>query len=108
MAKKYAMVIDESIMINGEKLFLLLDIPADYQGRAVNSGDATVLHMEADNKVTGNKVCEMIGQAIERIGSQPEYIVSNQGHNLINGIAKSGISHHADIMIYSYKVQLLS
>lgn len=91
------MVIDESIMINGEKLFLLLGIPADHQGRAVNHEDATVLHMEAGNRFTGDKVCEMIGQTVERTGSQPEYIISDQGHNLVNGITKSGIPHHADI-----------
>lgn len=95
--QKYAMVIDESIMINREKLFLLLGIPAEHQGHPVNHGDVTILHMEAGAQFTGDDVCKNIQKVSTNVGNMPEYIVSDQGHNLVNGIGKSGIPSVSDI-----------
>lgn len=95
--QKYAMVIDESIMINREKLFLLLGIPAEHQGHPVNHGDVTILHMEAGAQFTGGDVCKNIQKVSTNVGNKPEYIVSDQGHNLVNGIGKSGIPSVSDI-----------
>ncbi len=95
--KKYAAVIDESIMINREKLFLVLGIPAEHQGRPVNHGDTVVLHMEASEKFTGDDVSKTLQDVSDNVGSKPEYVVSDQGSNLVNGIAKSGLKSVPDI-----------
>lgn len=95
--KKYAMVIDESIMINREKLLLILGIPAEHQGRAVKHEDVTVIGMEVNHNFTGDDINGKISDSVKEIGENPEYVISDQGHNLTNGIAKSGFSHHIDI-----------
>lgn len=58
--QKYAMVIDESIMVNKEKLLLMLGIPAEHLGRPVNHGDVTILHMEAGAQFVGDDICKSI------------------------------------------------
>lgn len=95
--RKYAMVIDESIMINKEKLFLILGIPAEHLGRPINHGDATILHMESSEKFTGDDVRHAIHEVASNVGGNPEYIISDQGHNLVSGITKSGVPGIADI-----------
>lgn len=95
--RKYAMVIDESIMINKEKLFLILGIPAEHLGRPINHGDATILHMESSERFTGDDVRHAIHEVASNVGGTPEYIISDQGHNLVSGITKSGIPGIADI-----------
>ena len=95
--REYAMVIDESIMINKEKLFLLLGIPAKHQGRPVSYGEVSILHMEAGAQFFGDDICKTIQEVSANVGNRPEYIVSDQGHNLVNGIGKSGIPAVSDI-----------
>lgn len=95
--KKYAVVIDESIMINREKLLLLLGIPADCQGRALRHEDVTVISMKSGHNFTGDDIKQEIENSIEEIGQSPEYIISDQGRNLVNGIVKLGLPHHIDI-----------
>jgi hypothetical protein len=95
--KKFAMVIDESIMINREKLLLLLGIPADHQGRPVNHEDVTVVSMKVGSSFSGDDVKNAIDDATKDIGQKAEYIISDQGHNLSNGIHKSDTQHHVDI-----------
>lgn len=43
---KYAVVVDESIFINSEKLLLLLGIPARHKGEPVKHEDVTVIGMK--------------------------------------------------------------
>jgi hypothetical protein len=50
------MVIDESIMINREKLLLLLGIPADHQGRPVNHEDVIVVSIKVGSGFTGDDI----------------------------------------------------
>ena len=95
--QEYAMVIDKSIMINKEKLFLLLGIPAEHQGHPVNHGDVTILHMEVGAQFVGDDICKTIQKVSTNVGNRPEYIVSDQGQNLVNGIGKSGIPAVSDI-----------
>ena len=95
--KKYALVIDESIMINSEKLLLLLGIPAEHQGRPVKHEDVTVVGMEVGKAFTGNDIKEHIEKSTKDLDGKPEYIVNDQGHNLTNGVSQTGISQHIDI-----------
>ena len=95
--QKYAMVIDESIMVNKEKLLLMLGIPAEHLGRPVNHGDVIILHMEAGAQFAGDDICKSIQNVSTNVGNNPEYIVSDQGHNLVNGIRKSGVPSVSDM-----------
>ncbi len=95
--KKFAMVVDESIAINGQKLLLALAIPAEHQGRPIRHEDVTVLEMSVSNGFNGDDVQSRIEAAEESAGNTPDYIISDNGHNLTKGIAGSKHTHHADI-----------
>lgn len=95
--KKFAYIIDESIMVNREKLLLLLSIPADHPGHPIRHEDVTVVSMKSSSSFKGDDIKQEIEKSIQEIGFKPEYIVSDQGHNLTNGILKSGMLHHIDI-----------
>lgn len=94
---KFAVIIDESIMVNQEKLLLLLGIPADHLGRPIRHEDVTVISMKAGGNFNGDDIKQEIENSIKEIGHSPEYIISDQAHNLTNGISKSGLQHHIDI-----------
>lgn len=95
--KKFAYIIDESIMVNREKLLLILGVPADHPGRPIKHEDVTVIGMKSSGGFKGNDIKQEIEKSIEEIGAKPEYIISDQGHNLTNGIKQSGLLHHIDI-----------
>ena len=94
---KYAVVVDESIFINSEKLLLLLGIPAHHKGEPVKHEDVTVVGMKVGKVFNGDDIKREIDESAREAGSCPEYIVNDQAHNLTNGVAKSGIAQHIDI-----------
>ena len=51
--KKFAMVVDESIAINGQKLLLTLAIPSEHQGRPIKHEDVTILDMSVSKGFNG-------------------------------------------------------
>ncbi len=95
--KKFAMVIDESIAINGQKLLLALAIPSEHQDRPVKHEDVTVLNMTVGANFKGEDIKNKIDEATNSAGSEAEYVVSDNAHNLVRGILDSGNVHHADI-----------
>ena len=95
--KKFACIIDESIMVNREKLLLILGIPANHLGRPIKHEDVTVIGMKSSGGFKGDDIKQEIEKSIEGIGAKPEYIISDQAHNLTNGIKQSGLLHHIDI-----------
>ena len=95
--KKYAMVLDESIAINGQKLLLALSIPSNHQGRAVRHEDVSVLEMSVDKQFNGEDIKNKIESASQIAGEKPQFVISDNAHNLVRGITDSGYSRHADI-----------
>ena len=95
--KKFAMVVDESIAINGQKLLLTLGIPSEHQGRPVKHEDVTILDMSVSKGFNGDDVQCRIEEAEKSAGNAPDYIISDNGHNLVKGITGSKHIHHADI-----------
>lgn len=95
--KKYAAIIDESIMVNQEKLLLILGISAEHPGRPIKHEDVTVISMKASRSFKGDDIRQEIADSIKEIGRSPEYIISDQGHNLTSGISQLDLLHHIDI-----------
>lgn len=95
--RKYAHIIDESIMINKEKLLLVLGVPAEHTGKPLNHDDVTVLGMRIGSCFKREDVKEAIENASEKSGSSPEYGISDGAHNLVGGFKDAGIDHHLDI-----------
>lgn len=95
--KKFAMVVDESIAINGQKLLLAFAIPSEHQGRPIKHEDVTILDMSVSKGFKGDDVQSRIEAAEVSAGNAPDYIISDNGYNLIKGITGSKHVHHADI-----------
>lgn len=96
-SEKYAMVMDESIAINGQKLLLALAIPSDHQGRPTRHEDVTILEMSVASKFNGEDIKEKVQSAADNAGANPQFVISDNGHNLVRGITDSGFIRHADI-----------
>ena len=92
------MVVDESIAINGQKLLLTLAIPSEHQGRPIKHEDVTILDMSVSKGFNGDDVQSRIEEAEKSAGNAPDYIISNNGHNLTKGITGSRHIHHTDII----------
>ena len=95
--KKYAMVMDESIAINGQKLLLALAIPSDHHGRTIRHEDASILEMSVGKSFNGEDVKNKIDSAVRTAGDDPQFLISDNAHNLVRGITDSGFIRHADI-----------
>ena len=95
--KKFAMVVDESIAINGQKLLLTLAIPSEHQNRPIRHEDVTILDISVSKGFNGDDVRGRIEEAEKSAGNAPDYIISDNGHNLTKGITGSGHIRHADI-----------
>ena len=95
--KKFAMVVDESIAINGQKLLLTLAIPSEHQNRPIKHEDVTILDISVSKGFNGDDVQGRIEEAEKSAGNAPDYIISDNGHNLTKGITGSGHIRHADI-----------
>ncbi|WP_239473423.1 MULTISPECIES: hypothetical protein [Bacteroides] len=95
--KKFAYIIDESIMVNREKLLLILGVSAEHPGHPLKHEDVTVVSMKSCGCFKGDDIKQEIEKSIEKNGAKPEYVISDQAHNLTNGISQSGLLHHIDI-----------
>ncbi|MCI6723492.1 MAG: hypothetical protein MR463_03365, partial [Bacteroidales bacterium] len=70
---KYAVVVDESIFVNSEKLLLLLGIPARHRGEPVKHEDVTVVGMKVSKAFDGDDINQEIEEAARKAGGSPEY-----------------------------------
>ena len=95
--KKFAYIIDESIMVNREKLLLILGVPAEHPGHPLKHEDVTVVSMRSSGYFKGDDIKQEIEISIKENGVKPEYVISDQAHNLTNGISQSELLHHIDI-----------
>ena len=95
--KKFAYIIDESIMVNREKLLLILGVPAEHPGRPLKHEDVTVVSMKSGGSFKSDDIKQEIEKSIKEIKAKPEYVISDQAHNLTNGISQSELLHHIDI-----------
>lgn len=95
--QKYAVVVDESIMINKEKLLLVLGFKADHEGRPLGHKDVEVLDMRVGECFKREDVKLSLESVSGAAGMPPEYGVSDGAHNLVGGFKDAGICHHPDI-----------
>ncbi len=95
--QKYGVVIDESIMINKEKLLLVLGFKADHEGRPLGHGNVTVLDMRIGECFRREDIRSSLEDISGSAGIAPEYGVSDGAHNLVGGFKDAGICHHLDI-----------
>lgn len=95
--KKFAYIIDESVMVNREKPLLILGVPDEHPGHPLKHEDVTVVSMKSSGYFKGDDIKQEIEISIKENGVKPEYVISNQAHNLTNGISQSELLQHIDI-----------
>lgn len=76
---------------------MILAIPSDHQYRTIKHEDVTILDMSVSKGFNGDNVQGRIEAAEKSAGNTPDYIISDNGHNLIKGITGSRHIRHADI-----------
>ena len=67
--KKFAMVVDESIAVNGHKLLWTLAIPSEHQNRPIKQDDVTILDMSVSKGFNGDDVQDRIEAAEKSVGN---------------------------------------
>ena len=97
MNQKYGVIIDESIMINKEKLLLVLGFKAKHEGRPLDHKAVSVLDMRVGACFKRDDVKSSLDAVVKSVGTPPEYGVSDGAHNLVGGFKDAGICHHLDI-----------
>lgn len=80
-----------------EKLLLALAIPSEHQDLPVKHEDVTVLNMTVGANFKGEDIENKISEVTISAGSEPQYVISDNAHNLVRGILDSGYVHYADI-----------
>lgn len=94
---KHADVVDESIMVNREKLLVVLGIPAEHQGHPIKHEDVVVLNMKVGQSFKRADVKTELEAADTKAGQKAEYAISDGAHNLCGGIKDYGVPHYLDI-----------
>jgi hypothetical protein len=93
-------IIDESISIGQEKMFLVLGVSLDKwlaEPSALCYADIKVLYVGSKTSWTGEDVSEALSKANKRVSTEFEYICSDGSSNLIKGIRLFGKPHVYDI-----------
>ena len=91
------MVVCPKLNAYGHKLLLTLAIPSEHQKRPIKHEDVTTLDMSVSKGFNGDDVQGRIEEAEKSAGNTPDYIISDNGNNLVKGITGSGHIRHADI-----------
>lgn len=94
---RYAIIVDESITIGSQKLLLVLGVPAEHLGRPLQHSDVRVLGIEVASSWPACDVELVLRNIIDTVGHEPEYVLSDNGHNLTRATRELNLIHHRDI-----------
>lgn len=95
--KRYALIIDESMMIGSEKLLLTLAVPADNEGRAITEKDIAIVDISIAKSWNGATIKDVLKKVEGKVGHAPEYIISDNGSTIGKAVRDAGYRHHLDV-----------
>ena len=95
--KRYALIVDESMMIGSEKLLLTLAIPAINAGSAITEKDITIVDISIAKSWNGTSIKNVLEKVADKIGHKPEYVISDNGFTVCKAVRNAGYAHHSDI-----------
>ena len=95
--KRYALIIDESMMIGSEKLLLTLAVPADNEGHVITEKDIVIVDISIAKSWKGTTIKDVLKKVSEKIGHDPEYVISDNGSTIGKAVRDAGYRHHLDI-----------
>lgn len=93
----YAIIMDESITIAEHKILLTLKASAEHPGVPLSRSDVEVADIHVGSSHKSGDVSEAVGRVAAAAGRAPEYAVTDNGRNLVKGIAEAGVRGHRDI-----------
>ena len=92
----WALIVDESVFLGGEKILLVLGIRLDSWGfeRCLDISSTCVLHISTSQSWSGKE----IAQKLQDISAQRQvaYVVSDQGNNLLKACREGGFAQVGD------------
>lgn len=89
----YAAIIDESMMIGGEKLLFTVGVPALHQERLLRSGDTQILDIAVARSWNGEGIKERLEVVTEKVGHSPNYVISDNASIMKKGINEANIKY---------------
>ncbi len=95
--KRYALIVDESMMIGSEKLLLTLAMPAINAGSAITEKDITIVDISIAKSWNGTSIKNDLEKVADKIGHKPEYVISDNGFTVCKAVRDAGYAHHSDI-----------
>ena len=95
--KRYALIVDESMMIGSEKLLLTLAMPAINAGSAITEKDITIVDISIAKSWNGTSIKNVQEKVADKIGHKPEYVISDNGFTVCKAVRDAGYAHHSDI-----------
>ena len=95
--KRYALIVDESMMIGSEKLLLTLAMPAINAGSAITEKDITIVDISIAKSWNGTSIKNVLEKVADKIGHKPEYVISDNGSTVCKAVRDAGYAHHSDI-----------
>lgn len=94
---KYAMIVDESMMIGSEKLLLTLGVPALHNGTPLSLEDVSILDIAVSSSWNSVGLKDRLLASVDKIGHRPDYIISDNASVMTSGIAQAKLPDHHDI-----------
>ena len=95
--KRYALIVDESMMIGSEKLLLTLAMPAINAGSAITEKDITIVDISIAKSWNGTSIKNVLEKVADKIGHKPEYVISDNGFTVCKAVRDAAYAHHSDI-----------
>lgn len=84
--KRYALIVDESMMIGSEKLLLTLAMPAINAGSAITEKNVTIVDISIAKSWNGTSIKNVLEKVADKIGHKPEYAISDNGSTVCKAV----------------------
>lgn len=93
----YSMIVDDSMMVGGQRLLLVLLAHAAHAGKPLSHGDVVLGGMFVAKSFDSESVKTALLKTAEKVGRPPEYVVSDNASIMVKGARLAGYRHHSDI-----------
>lgn len=96
--KEVGLIIDESVRVGSQKLFLALLIPFEkHSSKILSFEDIQVFHLQGSESWTGDKIANVLKAHLEEYGLDLKYVLSDEGNNLKRGVRLLETTHIFDV-----------
>lgn len=95
--KPYAIIIDDSMIMGGQRLLLVLLVPAEHTGDPLTHGDVTLGGIYVEKSFDSEYIKKALTETAAKVGYEPEYVISDNAPIMRKGTHLAGMRHHSDI-----------